>query len=110
MLGMGPDGHTASLFPNSWALDVDDRLMTLNSGPTVVPPDRVSMTYKLLNASRLICPLVIGTEKAPMIHKIATGDDPSHDIPIKGINPVGGVLRWYLDAAACGVAQASEEK
>lgn len=102
LLGMGPDGHTASLFPNSRALDVEDRLVTLNSGPTVVPPDRVSMTYKLLNASRMICPLVMGEGKASMIHRIATGDDPSHDVPIKGINPVGGVLRWYLDGAACG--------
>ena len=76
----------------------------------MVPPDRVSMTYKLLNGSRLICPLVMGSEKAPMIHKIATGDDPSHDIPIKGINPVGGILRWYLDGAACGVAQEPEAK
>lgn len=102
LLGMGPDGHTASLFPNSRALDVDDRLVTLNDGPTVVPPDRVTMTYKLINASRMIVPLVIGAGKAEMVERVATGDDPVHDIPIKGIDPIGGRLCWYLDDAACG--------
>lgn len=102
LLGMGPDGHTASLFPNSRALDVDDRLVTLNDGPTVVPPDRVTMTYKLINASRMIVPLVMGKGKAEMIHRVATGDDGSHEIPIKGIKPIGGQLAWYLDTAACG--------
>lgn len=102
LLGMGSDGHTASLFPNSRALDVEDRLVTTNSGPTVVPPDRVTMTYRLLNASRLIAALVMGDGKAEMLHRIATGDDTSHELPIKGIKPLGGVFRWYLDGAACG--------
>ena len=109
VLGMGPDGHTASLFPNSRALSVTDRLVTLNDGPTVVPPDRVTMTYTMLNASRILAPLVMGEEKAEMIKRIATGDDPSHDIPIKGIDPLGGVMRWYVDSAACGVSQPSSE-
>lgn len=102
LLGMGPDGHTASLFPRSRALDVHDRLVTLNDGPTVVPPDRVTMTYTLLNASRMITILVIGEEKASMIDRVANGDDDPKDLPIKGIKPIGGSLRWYIDAAACG--------
>lgn len=110
VLGMGPDGHTASLFPNSRALSVTDSLVTLNDGPTVVPPDRVTMTYTMLNASRILAPLVMGAEKAPMIEKIANGNDPSHDIPIKGIQPIGGTLCWFMDAAACGVAQPSDDK
>ena len=76
--------------------------MCMIDGPTVVPPDRVTMTYTLLNASRMIAALVMGEEKAPMIERIVNGDDDSKDIPIKGINPIGGSLRWYLDAAACG--------
>ena len=50
----------------------------------------------------LIVPLVIGAGKAEMIERVATGDDPVHDIPIKGIDPIGGRLCWYLDDAACG--------
>lgn len=102
LLGMGPDGHTASLFPDSRALDVSDRLVTTNDGPTVVPPDRVTMTYRLINASRMIVALVMGEGKAEMIHRVAAGDDDSHALPIKGIEPIGGRLCWYLDAAACG--------
>ena len=79
-----------------------DRLVTLNDGPTVVPPDRVTMTYTLLNASRMLAILVMGKDKAEMIDRVANGDDDSKDIPIKGIKPIGGSLRWYVDAAACG--------
>ena len=102
LLGMGPDGHTASLFPESRALDVEDRLVTSNDGPSVVPPDRITMTYRLINASRMIVPLVTGAGKADMIRRVATGDDDARTLPIKGIAPIGGQLCWYLDRDACG--------
>ena len=60
------------------------------------------MTYKLINASRLIVPLVLGAGKAEMVERVATGHDPVQDLPIKGIRPIGGRLCWYLDRAACG--------
>ena len=49
-------------------LDVEDRLVTMNSGPTVVPPDRVSMTYKLLNAS-LYGSVAVLTSSTPILSK-----------------------------------------
>ena len=58
LLGMGPDGHTASLFPHSAALNVEDQWVVDNDGPSVVPPARVTMTYPLLNnagQSRFTC-------------------------------------------------------
>ena len=98
LLGMGDEGHTASLFPHSAAQRVRDHFVAFNRGPTVVPPDRVTMTYPLLNGARFVAALVLGKKKAQMIHRIATGADASDEIPIKGIAPVGGELRWYLDA------------
>jgi len=100
LLGMGGDGHTASLFPHSDALRVDDRFACFNRGPQVTPPDRVTMTYPLINSARFIGILVLGKKKAHMVHRIATGAETAAEIPIKGIAPVGGEFRWYLDAAA----------
>ena len=98
LLGMGDDGHTASLFPHSPALEVADRLACFNRGPAVTPPDRVTMTYTLLNGARFIGALVVGRKKAAMINRIANGIDTPREIPIKGVAPLGGDFRWYLDA------------
>jgi len=100
LLGMGDDGHTASLFPHSPALHVVDRLACFNRGPSVTPPDRVTMTYGLINAARFVGALVTGRKKAPMLHRIVNGTDSAAEIPIKGIAPIGGEFRWYLDADA----------
>ncbi|HVZ93649.1 MAG TPA: 6-phosphogluconolactonase [Phycisphaerales bacterium] len=102
LLGMGNDGHTASLFPNSPALLAPrERLVVVNAGPAVTPPDRVTMTYTLLNAARLIAVLVTGEGKRETIRRVAEGREPESKLPIRGIKPVGGVLRWYLDSDAC---------
>ncbi|MDA0803769.1 MAG: 6-phosphogluconolactonase [Planctomycetota bacterium] len=119
MLGMGPDGHTASLFPHSTAQLERESWVTTNDGSTVVPPRRVTMTYPLLNAARMLCILALGEEKAPTLRKVsaawqASASRPAapngagasepvwRELPILGITPVAGHLRWYLDEAACG--------
>ena len=102
LLGMGADAHTASLFPGSPALDAPPgRLVVDNDGPGVTPPPRVTMTYELINASRLIAVLITGPSKRETIARLA-GDAPDpRDAPIMGVRPVGGSLRWYLDRDAC---------
>jgi 6-phosphogluconolactonase len=102
LLGMGDNGHTASLFPRNPVLDVRDRLVSYCDGPDVTPPPRVTMTYPLINAARLIAVLVMGAGKAEMVRRVDTGTDDFHELPIKGIHPAGGVVHWYLDAEACG--------
>ncbi len=109
LLGMGDNGHTASLFPKTAVLDERVRLVGECDGPTVTPPPRITMTYPLINAARRIAVLVVGPSKASMIERVATGFDDFHELPIKGITPQGdasqrGELVWYLDRAAAGIA------
>lgn len=118
LLGMGNDAHTASLFPGSPALLESLRateeekskgevpLVKINAGPSVTPPDRVTMTLPLINASRFIGVLITGESKRSAIAKVAARSaDPTNEdiakLPILGVRPLGGELRWYLDHAAC---------
>jgi len=106
LLGMGDDAHTASLFPQSPALKEQSRWIANNDGPHVTPPDRVTMTYPLLNAARELVVLCIGAKKLPTLKKVSEqlrkhGADVEH-FPITGIKPTDGKLTWYLDAAAAG--------
>jgi 6-phosphogluconolactonase len=105
LLGMGADGHTASLFPHSPALDSGGRLVVINAGPAVTPPDRITMTFDLLNATRFIGLMVTGEKKRATIARVAAaarkGGTPVEDLPVLGIRPIGGEQRWYLDAPAC---------
>jgi len=105
LLGMGDNGHTASLFPNTAVLKVRDRLVSLCEGPTVTPPPRITLTYQTLNAARFVAVLVLGAAKGPMLKRVASAKDSYEDLPILGIQPIGGDLRWYLDRAACEAAK-----
>lgn len=103
LLGMGDDAHTASLFPNSPALRERERLIVFNDGEQVVPPARITMTYPLINAARYIALLVTGEKKAATIARLASEEKPSaNEAPVLGVEPVGGVMKWYLDRAAAG--------
>ncbi len=102
LLGMGSDGHTASLFPHSPALHEASAFVAHNDGPTVTPPARVTMTYPFLNASRFLAVLVIGQAKHQTLCRVANAQrSDASQWPIRGIAPVGGELQWYLDRAAC---------
>ena len=109
LLGLGADGHTASLFPNSPALEETIKPVRINAGPNVTPPERVTMTFPLLNAARFAAFLVLGQSKRDILRTLAIHKDPSardvHAYPALGIHPVGGALRWYLDHDACATAR-----
>jgi len=106
VLGMGADGHTASLFPESPALDECKRLIVLNDGDRVLPPrPRMTMTYALLNRAYLIALLVTGASKKPALERAASGNFDFHALPVTGIIPAqGSRLLWCLDQDAAPAA------
>lgn len=108
LLGMGADGHTASLFPYSDAVNEDVRLVRLNRGGQTPPPGRVTMTFPLLNSARHVAVMVIGLSKAEMVRRVAAARDTVQELPILGVRPTGGDLVWYLDVEAAGLAPPSE--
>ena len=109
VLGMGADGHTASLFPESPALDECKRLIVLNDGDSVLPPrPRMTMTYALLNRAYLIALLVTGESKKPALERVASGNFDFHALPVTGIIPApGSRLLWCLDQDAAPAADTS---
>jgi 6-phosphogluconolactonase len=97
VLGMGPDGHTASLFPGGPETEVTDRLMVPVHRPDLPQPWRVSMTLPVLNAARRVVFLVADAAKAPMVARAIAGD-PS--IPAGRVQPSDGELIWMVTEAA----------
>lgn len=103
-LGMGNDGHTASLFPSSSALDERERwVIPSNPGADGLP--RITLTYPVLNAAALIVFLVSGSEKAETLHSVLEGPPQFQLLPAQGICPVNGRLVWYVDEAAASRLQ-----
>ncbi|MHC4416340.1 MAG: 6-phosphogluconolactonase [Planctomycetota bacterium] len=105
LLGMGSDGHTASLFPGHDVLYEPRRFVRSVTVPEADPPRRVTMTYPAINAARVIGVLVTGSAKAPTIERVVRGHESFDDLPIKGVRPADGELKWFLDAAACGLGE-----
>ena len=100
LLGMGGDGHVASLFPLTEALDERKRLVTAYFVP-VLGRQRMTFTYPLINAARNVVFLVTGDDKAEAVQKtLQGGPDIRHQLPAAGVCPTDGVLFLVLDAQA----------
>ena len=108
LLGMGADGHTASLFPHHDVLSERGRLVRCVQESSAEPPRRVTMTFPLINAARVVAVLVTGAAKAATIRRIVQGSESIDELPIMGIRPGRGQLKWFLDAAACAETPAPE--
>lgn len=102
LLGLGADGHTASLFPYSEAIHEDARLVRINRGGQTPPPGRVTMTLPLINAARFIGVLACGMSKQDAIARLVEDRETIEALPIKGVRPLSGELHYYLDAEAAG--------
>jgi 6-phosphogluconolactonase len=101
LLGLGDDGHTASLFPGQPAIAVDDHWVT-GSPPGRLPPpvDRITLTFPILNRSRQTLFLVAGEKKAEIVREILEDNPPVEKYPARGIQPAAGNVVWMLDEPA----------
>lgn len=95
-LGMGPDGHTASLFPDTEALSQTAHLVAPNFVPKF-DAWRITFTYPLINAARNVIFLVGGADKAEPLAEILSGES---QLPAAGIRPTAGSLLWLVDEQA----------
>jgi 6-phosphogluconolactonase len=98
-LGLGPDGHVASLFPESPALGEPSRWVITAPGP---PPHarRLTLTLPVLNAARVVLFYATGVDKAEIVQRVLEGDEPVERVPARGVHPSGGRVHWVLDRAA----------
>ena len=99
LLGTGPDGHTASLFPGSAALNETGKWVTEN-WVEELKSYRITVTYPVLNNAVLLIVLVAGVEKAPIIENVLEKQSNSRLYPIQGVMPRFGPKLWLLDEAA----------
>lgn len=99
LLGIGPDGHTASLFPETAALNEKSRLAVAN-WVEKLNTSRITLTLPVLNAARIVMFLVSGTDKAPAVRAVLESDTSGEQYPAKLVRPTEGQLIWLVDRAA----------
>jgi len=105
LLGLGPEGHTASLFPGSPALHDGEHLV---AAPWVekLGAHRITLTPRALNAAARVVFLVAGEEKAPALREVLAGDASPDLYPARIVRPTDGELLWLLDAEAANLLPA----
>jgi 6-phosphogluconolactonase len=98
-LGMGPDGHTASLFPHTTALKNENDIVVANYVEKF-QTYRITLTAKTINNARNITFLVAGADKAETLKNILEGEQQTDLYPSQLIHPTNGTLLWMVDEAA----------
>lgn len=100
-LGMGADGHTASLFPGSASARERERLVVAER-PEGKDAWRVTLTLPVLNAAARVVFLVSGESKAAMLQEVLEGPPRPDDLPAQAVRPEVSALLWLVDRAAAG--------
>ncbi len=105
-LGLGSDGHTASLFPGSTALAETSKWVCPNYVEKL-QMHRLTLTYPVLNAASEIVFLIAGAGKAEILRQVLEGPRAPEHLPAQGIQPTEGRVSWYLDRAAAQLLRKS---
>jgi len=108
MLGMGDDGHTASLFPGTNALDVRTAWVTAN-WVEKFDTFRVTLTATAINHARHVMFIVTGASKTERLQEVLHGERDEHRLPSQLIQPDEGALTWFLDEAAAAKLKGKDE-
>jgi 6-phosphogluconolactonase len=106
-LGMGPDGHTASLFPDSSGLLETNRWVVAN-WVEKFKTDRITLTFPVLNSSAEVILFVAGPEKASVVAQVLRNGATSLKFPVQKVRPRHGIKRWMLDAAAAAEIETNQ--
>jgi 6-phosphogluconolactonase len=104
LLGMGADGHTASLFPGSRALEERTRLVVAN-WVEKFKSERITMTFPVINHAAFVMFMVSGPDKAQPLHAVLEND--ASDLPSKRVRPDNGRLLWLADRVAAAALSAT---
>lgn len=102
LLGMGADGHTASLFPHSSTLRETSKWVVATKAERS-GHKRLTLTLPLINHSALVMFLVTGAEKAKTLAEVLHSEPGSYLLPAQAIQPVAGKLEWLLDTTAASL-------
>jgi 6-phosphogluconolactonase len=106
LLGLGPDGHTASLFPGTPALAERRRWTAENPVPRLGTV-RLTLTFPILNRARDVLFLVAGADKAAVLREVLDGPADPTRLPAQGVRPAAGRLVWLVDRAAAAALSGS---
>ncbi|XP_069774505.1 GDH/6PGL endoplasmic bifunctional protein [Narcine bancroftii] len=99
LLGVGTDGHTASLFSHSQALAQDSKLVMLSESP-VKPHQRMTLSLSTINRAKKVAILITGKNKHPIVSKMSKMETNPEKWPVTSVQPSSGELVWYIDSDA----------
>ncbi|CAL9062993.1 unnamed protein product [Musa banksii] len=110
LLGIGPDGHVASLFPHHPALELKEEWVTYITDSPKPPPERITFTLPVINSASNIAIVATGEEKAMAANLAIAGTNENSDsssLPARMVQPTDGKLVWFLDSAAASALEVS---
>ncbi|MCX6132800.1 MAG: 6-phosphogluconolactonase [Ignavibacteriales bacterium] len=96
LLGVGEDGHVASIFPGTRVVDEEVALVRPAMNPSQ-PLQRITLTFPIINSAREILFLVSGKRKASIVQRVLATSKPTRDLPATMVRPAEGSLRWMID-------------
>ena len=109
LLGMGPDGHTASLFPGNPALQERTRWVAPVFDAPKPPPRRLTLTVPVLNGAGHVVFMVTGADKAQALRQVLQGTGGPEQYPAKFVQPGADRLLWLVDEAAGSALQGGDD-